>query len=198
MLAILCTLVWLAGWAGEFASALPTSDYTPASPAAHLPPAAQHYLQLALGQFAHLSSYHLLLNLTALALLTWGLATHHSARHWLLLSLFALLAVPAYLLWTEPLQWYMGLSGALHAQFTALLGLEILRPTHKGQCWHPQNARTHWPLWVLVAGLGSKLALEWLNPPGFSAALGGMVATQAHRGGVLVGLVWVGLFRRVG
>jgi hypothetical protein len=144
-----------------------------------------------LSQFIHLGWTHLFLNLAGLALLVWGFSGHCNAREWMGTQLVSLFWVPFYLAVAEPLDWYCGLSGALHFQFASCLLLALHRT--------PFNWRACWPLWVMGAGLIVKLVLEWNTGHATDELVGGPIAFQAHRGGaiggLLMGLAIIGLTR---
>lgn len=143
-----------------------------------------------LGQFVHLGWAHLTLNLLGLGVVLWGFERTAPA---LLLGfglLWGLLAVPAYLTWVEPLDWYVGLSGALHTVFVVGL-LCAWRQWRAGKA-ALVNARPPWPLLLLTVGLFIKLALEAKQASTgmpVDAWLGGHIAIQAHRGGALGGVL---------
>ncbi|WP_288108314.1 rhomboid family intramembrane serine protease [Limnobacter sp.] len=149
------------------------------------------FIYLLLAQFVHLSWTHLALNLAGMALLNWGFERVLHPWQWLLTQLASLFAVALYLEFVEPIQWYCGLSGALHFQFAVCLALAWCQPNR------PQN--TSLPLTLLSVGLVAKLAVEWAQGPHVDAHIGGAIATQAHRGGIVFGLAYAALllaFRR--
>lgn len=143
------------------------------------------FIYLVAAQFAHLSWTHLALNLTGLALLNWGFERVLNIKQWLFIQCASLLAVAFYLDFVEPIQWYCGLSGALHFQFAVCLVLAWCQPDR------PRNARV--PLALLTLGLFLKLVLEWTQGPHVDAQIGGAIATQAHRGGIALGLCYAAL-----
>ncbi len=137
------------------------------------------FIYVLLAQFTHLGWVHLGLNLAGLAIVTWGFSGQRSAAEWLWIQLVSLLWLACYLSWIEPVQWYCGLSGALHFQFTACLLIALYRS--------PSRLAQSWPLWVLAAGLAVKLTLEWHSGPTTDSLVGGPIAFEAHRGGALGG-----------
>lgn len=139
------------------------------------------FINVGVSQFAHLSWTHLFLNTAGLALVTWGLAAERRPLEWLLISCLSLLAVPLWLSFVEPLEWYCGLSGALHAQFAALLFLALLEK--------PFDFKRNWPLWIMAAGLSFKLIIEFFEAREFNDLVGGPIAIEAHRGGVIFGIL---------
>lgn len=139
------------------------------------------FIYALLGQFTHLGWVHLGLNLAGLTLLAWGFSGHRSAGEWLLIQAISLVWVALYLAFVEPLDWYCGLSGALHFQFAACLFMTIGRS--------PQNLGTAWPLWIMVIGLIAKLVLEWNAGHSTDTLVGGPIAYEAHRGGAVGGVL---------
>lgn len=143
------------------------------------------FIYAVLAQFTHLTWAHLALNLLGLLIVNWGFSGQCSPREWVGIQLTSLLWVAFYLSGIERLDWYCGLSGALHFQFATCLVLALYRNAH--------SLRTSWPLWVLLAGLCAKLLLEWHSGPITDSLVGGPVAHAAHRGGALGGVL-LGLF----
>ena len=134
------------------------------------------------GNLVHLGWSHLLLNLAGLALV-W-LLFHHalSLRSWIVVTLGSALAVGAGLLLFDPgLQWYVGLSGALHGLFAAGLVAALF-----------SGNRAEWLLLILF---GAKLAWEQLvgTMPGTAELAGGNVIVDAHLYGAVGGAVAAGV-----
>lgn len=151
------------------------------------------FVDFLFSQFRHLSWNHLLLNLTGLAILTWGFQREVSSRLLAWVWLWVLLGTAAYLRWLEPIAWYCGLSGALHGVFVAMLLNAWNRlSTSTRQGWTP----AHWALSAMALGLQAKLLLEWVSTTGPDPWVGGPVAVEAHRGGTWVGLVAYALLHR--
>lgn len=138
------------------------------------------FIYALLAQFTHLGPVHLGLNLAGLALLTWGFSEQRSHGEWLWIQATSLVWVAFYVAAIEPLNWYCGLSGALHFQFAACLLLALFRS--------PGNLQKTWPLWILAVGLLLKLLLEWNSGHHTDALVGGPIAYEAHRGGAFGGL----------
>lgn len=139
------------------------------------------FINILLSQFSHLGWSHLLLNAAGLYVITWGLAQDWPVKEWAFLVLASLFACPVWLTWIEPIHWYTGLSGALHAQFTALLVIAIVQRKQT-------SGSRNWVLWILLAGLMAKLLIEFQAPAGVSdQTIGGPIAYSAHRGGVVFG-----------
>ncbi|HEX4842743.1 MAG TPA: rhomboid family intramembrane serine protease [Limnobacter sp.] len=141
------------------------------------------FLRSLLTQFVHLGTWHLVLNLVGLVIVAWGFGAMFTTGHWLSCLMAAVVWVAGYVSWIEPLNWYCGLSGALHMLFVVGLGLAFVATRHTG----PRA----WPLWIMVLGLLFKLLLEWQAPGGPDTLLQGPVALAAHRGGVLGGVIWL-------
>lgn len=137
------------------------------------------FIYALLSQFVHLSWTHLLLNLTGLAMVCWGFNLHRTAGELLWIQASSLIWVAFYLAAIEPLDWYCGLSGALHFQFASCLLLSFYRS--------PRTFSRNWPLWVMAAGLLIKLALEWNSGHNTDILVGGPIAYEAHRGGAIGG-----------
>lgn len=146
------------------------------------------FINTLLGQFVHLGWVHGALNLLGLAVVLWGFERTAPGPLLWLGMLWGLLAVPAYLTWIEHLDWYVGLSGALHTVFVVGL-LQAWRQWLTARAIQPTMP---WPLLLLTVGLLAKLALEAQqasNGLPVDAWLGGHIAIQAHRGGALAGLL---------
>lgn len=138
------------------------------------------FIYALLAQFTHLGWAHLGLNLAGLTLLAWGFSSQRSSLEWVFIQAVSLVWVAVYLTYIERLDWYCGLSGALHFQFTACLALALQRS--------PRNFKTAWPLCAMALGLIAKLALEWNSGHNTDSLVGGPIAFEAHRGGALGGL----------
>jgi rhomboid family GlyGly-CTERM serine protease len=132
--------------------------------------------RLLTGHLAHLGLSHLLLNLAGL-LLVWYLVGQSLTRFQWLLVLFASIAgIDAGFWWFQPqLNWYVGLSGALHGMLAA--GVVAVIPAGR--------AETR----ILAAVLILKLAYEQLAGPlpGSEASSGGNVIVAAHLYGAIAG-----------
>jgi rhomboid family GlyGly-CTERM serine protease len=138
--------------------------------------AAGEWWRLVSGNLVHFDARHLVLNLAGLGLLWWLFIADARLRVWLGVALAAALAVGAGLyLFAPGVEWYLGLSGALHG------------------CWAAAAvfAWRRWRLEALVTGalLAAKLAAEhWYGP--LSGTLDPMlpVIVVAHLDGALGGL----------
>ncbi len=132
------------------------------------------FWRLITGQLVHLGWSHLGLNLAGLALLTalFGPVLRSMAAVWT--GAFAGTALGLLVLEPE-LQWYVGLSGALHGLFAAGALTLIARDGREG--------------WLLLGALVLKLVWEQLAGPlpGSESWTGGPVVTAAHLYGALGG-----------
>jgi rhomboid family GlyGly-CTERM serine protease len=139
---------------------------------------AGQWWRLISGNLVHLGWSHLLLNLAGL-LLVW-LLFHRSltTRNWVIVSSISALAVGGGLLLFDPrLEWYVGLSGALHGLFAAGLVASL-----------SAGNRAEWLLAMLFV---AKLSWEQLvgPTPGTAALAGGNVIVDAHLYGAIGGAV---------
>ena len=134
------------------------------------------------GNLVHLGWSHLLLNLAGLVLV-W-LLFHHalSLRSWIVVTLASALAVGGGLLLFDPgIQWYVGLSGALHGLFAAGLVAAL-----------SSGNRAEWLLLLLFV---AKLTWEQLvgTMPGTAELAGGNVIVDAHLYGAIGGAIATGI-----
>lgn len=133
--------------------------------------------RLLTGHWVHLGLRHLLPDAAGLLLL-WALyARELRPAAWLLVAACATAAIDAGLWWGEPgVQWYVGISGLLHAAWAAGAAAQAVRGQRAG--------------WLMLALLASKLALE--QRAGVSLFVAGFpVVTAAHVYGAIGGLVAV-------
>ncbi len=134
------------------------------------------------GHLVHLNGGHALLNAAGLVLVYLLFAARLSAGLWLLVFALGVVTIDAgfWLLDTD-LDWYVGLSGVLHALFAA----GAIREAAAGE----RGGR-----WLLAA-LALKLVWEqWLGPlPMTAASAGGPVVVNAHLYGALGGALACGL-----
>jgi len=138
------------------------------------------------GNFVHLGWPHLVLNLAGLALI-WILFRHaFSARNWIIVTFISSAAVGGGLLLFAPaLEWYVGLSGALHGLFAAGLVAALFAGNRAD--------------WLLVILLCAKLAWEQFagTMPGTAEIAGGKVIVDAHLYGAIGGAVAAALLMMV-
>lgn len=124
----------------------------------------------------HLGWAHALMNIVGLGLVIALFAMRTSARILLLLLVIPALSVDLGLWCLHPeIQWYVGLSGALHGLLAGLLLLQ----------WTSWNRRYLW----LILLLSVKLAWEYIAGPlpVTGDIAGGPVVSQAHLFGALGG-----------
>ncbi len=140
--------------------------------------------RLVSGHFVHLDWTHLLLNLAGLVLVWVLVGGAFRPLQWLFVLAVSIGVIDAGFWWLKPgLDWYVGLSGALHGLFAAgLVGSARERPVESA---------------VLGVILFGKLAWEQFGGglPGTSSLVAGAVITEAHLygavGGLLAGLALV-------
>ena len=133
--------------------------------------------RLLTGNFLHLGSMHLLLNLAGLVLIWMFFGARFNHAQWIVIVLVTSLATGAGLLvFTPSVGWYVGLSGALHGYFVAGCMAEIRLKLREG--W-----------WLLIA-ITLKLAWEQSHGamPGTASLAGGEVIVDAHLFGAISGL----------
>lgn len=128
--------------------------------------------------FVHLDVSHLLLNLAGL-LLVWVLVGRACRPlEWAIVLFASIVAIDAGFWWLLPgLDWYVGLSGALHGLFVAgLVGNVRERPLESA---------------LLGVAVSAKLACEQFGGslPGTSEFVAGAVITEAHLYGAIGGLL---------
>lgn len=148
--------------------------------------AAGEYWRFLSAHFVHLGWGHMWLNVAALLILGVLFADVLRARDWLASGLASIAAIDLGLVWLEPgVEWYVGLSGALHGLMAAgALGL-IGRGEALGI--------------VLALGLCGKLGYEQaFGPLPFTAETsGGPVLVAAHLYGAVGGFVAAAVARYV-
>jgi rhomboid family GlyGly-CTERM serine protease len=131
--------------------------------------AAGGWWRLLTAHIVHLDWHHLLLNELGLVLV-WSLfAQDYDLAEWCAIVLAGALAISSGLWWLSPrVGWYVGASGVLHAVMAA------------GAAKH--LAQGSWDRWILIIGLGAKLA--WEQWGGSSAPL---IVVDAHLYGACCG-----------
>jgi rhomboid family GlyGly-CTERM serine protease len=131
--------------------------------------AAGGWWRLLTAHIVHLDLHHLLLNELGLVLM-WSLfAQDYDAVEWCLIVSAGALAISSGLWWLSPrVAWYVGASGVLHTVMAA------------GAARH--LAQRAWDRWILLLGLGGKLAWEQLSS--HPAAL---IVVDAHLYGAACG-----------
>ena len=141
---------------------------------------AGQWWRLITGNLVHLGWSHLLLNLAGLILVWLLFYRSLTTRSWIIVFAVSALAVGGGLLLFDPqLEWYVGLSGALHGLFAAGLVASL---------WAGNRAE-----WLLAAVFAAKLAWEQLvgPTPGTAKLAGGNVIVDAHLYGAIGGAVTV-------
>ena len=134
------------------------------------------------GNLAHLNWSHLALNMAGLVLVAVFFSNYMSALSWILLTLWAALAVGLGLLYFNPqIHWYVGMSGVLHGLFVVGAWYEYRRFKASGL--------------VLLVLLAAKLLWEqWSGAlPGSEAMSGGNVVVDAHLYGAIAGVMFLGM-----
>lgn len=177
LLAVLCLLLAATGdWAREWLryerALLPSEPW-----------------RLLTAHLVHLGWSHLLLNLAGLGLI-WGLVGEYlDTRRWIAILMISGFGVSAGMWAVDPhLQWYVGLSGVLHALLVA--GALAGAGQRTGE------------MTVLLALVSIKLAWEQVSGPlpGSEISAGGPVVVDAHLFGALAavvpGLIWLKLSPR--
>lgn len=131
--------------------------------------AAGGWWRLLTAHIVHLDMHHLVLNELGIVLL-WSLfADDYDPVEWCAIVLCSALAISSGLWWLSPrVEWYVGVSGVLHAVMAAGAARHLARRT--------------WDRWLLTLCLAAKLAYEQLGgrePP--------LVVIDAHLYGALSG-----------
>ena len=127
------------------------------------------FWRLITGVLVHGNWTHNLINLLALATLTWLFGLLFDWKTWLRLLLVLTLSVNVALLWISSTVDYVGLSGVLHGVFI--------------YCVCQQFSKRPIESSILLVGLFIKLILEWHYPTGLGdqAFIDMPVATNIHR-----------------
>ncbi len=140
------------------------------------------------GNFVHLGTSHLLMNLGGLALVVALVWVRFTAWEWVLITLFSSLVVGIGLYWFDPdVSWYVGFSGTLHGLIIAGAMADLR--------YYPKSAA------VLLVLVVVKLAWEQFAGalPGSEAVAGGHVLVNAHLYGAIGGAMmgaWLLLRRK--
>ena len=130
------------------------------------------------GNFVHLGSSHLLMNMAGFALVVALVWSHFNTVEWVLITIFSSLVVGVglYLLDKDVL-WYVGFSGTLHGLIIAGCLADLRH--------YPKSAAL---LLILIIG---KLGWEQVSGalPGSESVAGGTVVVNAHLYGAIGGVV---------
>ena len=145
--------------------------------------AAGQWWRLWSAHLVHLGWDHWALNIAGLAGLWWLYVTQATLRQWMIVALVSapLISVALYIANPE-LQWYVGLSGVLHAVWAAA-ALAM---------WRRSRTESAAALVLLGAKLGWEYFVGPLSSGGDSALV---VVTAAHRYGALAGLACAAALR---
>jgi len=144
--------------------------------------AAGEVWRLLTGHLVHLGWTHLAMNIAGLLLVWLLVGAAFSIRHWLMVLGISIMLEDASFWWLSPgLDWYVGLSGLLHALLVAGALATAVRGDRAG--------RTE--ALILLVLVTAKLAFEqFAGPlPGSEASVGGSVVVDAHVYGAAAGLV---------
>jgi len=136
------------------------------------------FWRLITGHFVHLGWSHFLLNLLGLLLIWYLVGSHFRVTNWLFVFLVAITGIDVGFWLIEPqLEWYVGLSGLLHALLAA------------GVVGGYSKARAESLVLALV--LLGKLGYEQIAGPlpGSEQSTGGAVVVVAHLYGAIAGVV---------
>lgn len=137
---------------------------------------AGEWWRMLTGNLVHLGWAHLAMNIAGLALI-WALFRDRlPIAAWWAATAAGALAVGLGLLWFMPhLNWYVGLSGVLHALFAA----GAVASLRGGDKWD----------WLLLAAFAAKVGWEQIYGalPGSAETAGGPVIVDAHFYGALAG-----------
>lgn len=141
---------------------------------------AGEWWRLITAHVVHLGWSHLVLNLLGLALM-WALfAADYTLRQWLIILAGSIIAMDAgFLLLNPNLEWYVGLSGALHGVMAA------------GTVAHLRRREPD--AWILAVFLVAKLVYEQVAGvmPYTAHTAGGPVVVDAHLYGAIGALIVV-------
>lgn len=140
--------------------------------------AAGELWRLATGHFVHLGSTHLLLNIAGLAVVWLLIGTGFTQVGWVLVTALSVALIDLGFWFLDPgLQWYVGMSGLLHALLVAGIISQIREAPGESTA-----------LGLLVA---AKITWEQVAGPlpGSEISAGGPVVVDAHLYGALAGII---------
>ncbi len=137
------------------------------------------------GHFVHLGPSHAALNLAGLGLVWYLVGDALDRIRWLAVLVLGIAAIDLGFWFLNPeLQWYVGLSGALHAMLVAGLVVSV-SPGRKDAA-------------VVAVAVAAKIAWEQFSGPlpGSVESSGGAVIVDAHMYGAVAGLL-AGILMRI-
>jgi len=135
--------------------------------------------RLITAHLSHTNGFHLLLNAAGLVVINSLFIKSFNTINLIFVSIFSSIFISLCLFWLDPnMQWYMGLSGVLHALFAVGVCDEISKKDKWG--------------WILGIGLISKLTSEQINgsSPGIENLIAATVAVDAHLYGAIAGILY--------
>ncbi len=141
--------------------------------------------RLLTGHLVHLGWTHLAMNLAGLWLVWLLYGQSLATGRWLLLIVASSIGISSALLVLDPwLNWYVGLSGVLHALIVAGIVVQLRHRPLPGE-------------WLLLGLIAAKLTWEQFHGalPGSAELAGGPVVVDAHLHGALIGVpagLWLG------
>jgi rhomboid family GlyGly-CTERM serine protease len=134
--------------------------------------------RLVTGHFTHLGPSHLLLNLAGLAVVWLLVGTGYTQLSWVLVTALSIVLIDLGFWFLDPgLQWYVGMSGLLHAVLVAGIVSRVREAPGESTALALVVAAKI--LWEQVAG----------PLPGSELSSGGPVVVNAHLYGALAGIV---------
>lgn len=151
---------------------------------------AQQPWRILTGHLVHINWPHVLINAAALWIVARLYAPDLSTTHQAIALVVSALAVSAALAWLHPtIEWYRGLSGALHGLFFAGAAKWLLTE-------RPRSLRRLWLPAALFAGGWAKVMFEQPGTGPLPGAdwLGVAIVPQAHLAGAACGTALGALF----
>ncbi len=140
--------------------------------------AAGQVWRLLSGHFVHLGSSHAALNMAGLALVWYLVGDAFSRAQWLVVMALSIVVIDlGFWVLNPELQWYVGLSGVLHALLVA--GLIVSASAERKDAV------------IVVIIVGAKIAWEQFSGPlpGSVESSGGAVIVDAHLYGAVAGVL---------
>jgi len=140
--------------------------------------AAGEAWRLLSGHFVHLGASHFVLNMAGLSLVWYLVGDAMGRVHWALVTILGVVVIDlGFWLFSPELQWYVGLSGVLHALLVA--GIIVSAGTE------------HKEILAVAVLVAAKLAWEQVSGPlpGSVESSGGAVIVDAHLYGAVAGIL---------